>query len=170
MLWGRYVGILVLLLLAAWMIAFGPAVVQSVGTVSPIDSEKMFQRALRAISNRRKPVGARSILVPPKPAYPPSEAGGTGGMRPVAPKPSNATMRRRRNLTYLAMFIVATFLLGLIPSLRFLLVINLVADVLLILYLAAAMYLAVWPPSSEARPPEHNEQEPSSAASEVEAG
>jgi hypothetical protein len=61
----------------------------------------------------------------------------------------SAAERRRRNLTYLAVFIITTFLLGVFPPLRFLLVVNLVADVMLIVYLGLALYLAVWPPASE---------------------
>lgn len=127
----------------------------------------MFQRTLRALSRRPtgSVLGGRSILVPPKTPYP----YGTG---PGAPHESgrslrsSAAERRRRNLTYLAIFIIATFLLGLIPALRFLLVVNLVADVLLILYLGAALYLAVWPPPSEREPlpPIDREAEPRRAA------
>jgi hypothetical protein len=62
---------------------------------------------------------------------------------------STAAERRRRNLTYLAVFIIVTFLLGIVPSLRFLLVLNLVADVVLILYLGLAVYMTIWPPQSE---------------------
>jgi hypothetical protein len=36
-----------------------------------------------------------------------------------------------------------------VPGLRFLLVVNLIADVLLVLYLAAAVFLVVWPRASE---------------------
>ena len=62
---------------------------------------------------------------------------------------SSAAERRRRNLTYLAVFIIVTFLLGLLQPLRFLLVFNLIADVMLILYLGLAVYMTVWPPTSE---------------------
>jgi len=55
-------------------------------------------------------------------------------------------MRRRRNLTNLAVFIIATFLLGFIPPLHFMLFVNLVADVALIAYLGLALYMAIWPP------------------------
>jgi hypothetical protein len=67
-----------------------------------------------------------------------------------------AADRRRQNLTWLAGFIVITFLLGLIPALRFLLVINLVADILLIAYLGLAVYIAARPPTetrTRAAPP-----------------
>lgn len=144
-------GILVVLLIAAWGFVLAPAVLQSVGVSSPLDSERMFQRTLRALGRRPRQgvLGARSILVPPKSPYPygapgaPSERRAPGSLRP------SASQRRRRNLTYLALFIIATFLLGLVPSLRFLLVLNLVADVLLIIYLAAAFYFAVTPQRQE---------------------
>jgi predicted MFS family arabinose efflux permease len=90
-------------------------------------------------------LGGRSILVPQKTDYP---LGGvaSGPMRQLR---SSAAERRRRNLTYLAIFIIATFLIGLVPQLRFLLIVNLVADLLLIVYLGLAFYLAVWPPTAE---------------------
>jgi hypothetical protein len=66
-----------------------------------------------------------------------------GGRRPTA------AARRRKNLTYLASFIVGTFLLGLLPPLRFLLIFNLIADVMLIAYLGLAVYMTVWPPERE---------------------
>jgi hypothetical protein len=95
-------------------------------------------------------LGARSVLVPPKPAYPVQMDARTIG-KPLRAR-SSAAERRRKNLTYLAIFIIGTFLLGLVPSLRFLLVFNIIADVLLILYLGLALYIAVWPPPSERDP------------------
>jgi hypothetical protein len=93
-------------------------------------------------------LGARSVLVPPKAPYPlqmdPASIG-----RPLGRSSRSAAERRRKNLTYLAIFIIGTFLLGLVPSLRFLLVFNIIADVLLVLYLGLALYVAVWPPPSE---------------------
>ena len=142
-------GILVVLLVAAWGLILGPALLQSWGS-SPLDTERVFRRSLRALGKRpRQPVlGGRSILVPPKSPYPLSGRPATLGARPPRAS-SSAAQRRRRNLTNLALFIIVTFLLGLVPPLRFLLVINLVADVLLILYLALAAYLAAWPPPAE---------------------
>lgn len=160
-------GILVVLLVVAWGLVLGPAVLQSVGAPSPLDTERMFQRALRALGKRQtgSVLGGRSILVPPKTPYPYGTGPGPLSQRTGRSLRSSAAERRRRNLTYLAMFIIATFLLGLIPALRFLLVINLIADVLLIIYLAAALYLAVWPPPSErALPPVEREAEPRRAA------
>jgi hypothetical protein len=100
-------------------------------------------------------LGGRSILVPQKTDYPLGVSGGPG--RQLR---SSAAERRRRNLTYLAIFIIATFLIGLIPQLRFLLIVNLVADVLLIVYLGLAFYLAVWPPSAERNLPIDRDPEP----------
>lgn len=108
-------------------------------------------------------LGARSILVPRKPDYPSGTVDTIGG-RPVRPLRPSAAERRRKNLTYLAIFIIATFVMGLIPGLRFLLVINVIADVLLVLYLGAAFYLAVWPPSSERDLPPIEETVPPQAA------
>ncbi|MEX0875798.1 MAG: hypothetical protein WD646_00475 [Actinomycetota bacterium] len=111
----------------------------------------MFRRSLRALGgrgSRQGVLGGRSILVPPKAPYPMQ-----GGMAPRGRQQTRASRsaaeRRRRNLTYLAVFIITTFLLGVFPPLRFLLVVNLVADVMLIVYLGLALYLAVWPPASE---------------------
>ncbi len=140
-------GILVVLLVAAWGLVLGPALLQSVGN-SPVDSERVFKRSLSALGRKqRQPVlGGRSILVPPKSPYPLS-----GGPVPFAKaqrvtSSRSAAMRRRRNLTNLAVFIIATFLLGFIPPLHFMLFINLVADVALIAYLGLALYMAIWPP------------------------
>lgn len=97
-------------------------------------------RSLRALGSRRARtggggmIGGRSILVLNKPERPGGRAGGSGH--------ATAAERRRRNLTVLAGFIVVTFVLGLIPALRFLLLVNVVADVLLVLYLGAALYIA----------------------------
>jgi hypothetical protein len=93
-------------------------------------------------------VGARSILVPRKTDYPAGQVDTVGG-RPIRPLRATAAERRRKNLTYLAIFIIVTFVTGLIPGLHFLLFVNVIADVLLVLYLGAAFYLAVWPPRSE---------------------
>jgi hypothetical protein len=47
-------------------------------------------------------------------------------------------------------FIIATFVLGIaLPPLRFLLVLNLIADVLLIAYLGLVVYMVVWSPQGE---------------------
>ena len=137
------------LLVAAWGLVLGPALLQSVGN-SPVDSERVFRRSLSALGGpkrpRRQPVlGGRSILVPPKSPYPlsgPVQQFGPQRRRKVR---SSAALRRRRNLTNLAIFIIVTFVLGIFPPLRFMLVVNLVADVALILYLGLAMYLAIWP-------------------------
>src|SRR5438309_6257970 len=69
--WECHVGILVVLLVAAWGLVLGPALLQSVGN-SPVDSERVFRRSLIALGRRqRQPVlGGRSILVPPKSPYP----------------------------------------------------------------------------------------------------
>ena len=40
---------------------------------------------------------------------------------------------------------ITTFVLAWVPGLRFLLVVNLIADLLLVVYLAAAVFLVVWP-------------------------
>jgi hypothetical protein len=145
------VGILVVLLVAAWGLVLGPAVLQSLGT-SPIDTERMFRKSLRALGRRPRQgvLGGRSILVPPKSPYP-LQSGPLGpGLRPRS-SGQTAAARRRRNLTYLAVFIIATFVLGMLPPLRFLLIVNLIADVMLVLYLALAMYMAVWPAAAERR-------------------
>lgn len=101
--------------------------------------------------------------MPRKPDYPSGTVDTVGG-RPVRSFKPTAAERRRKNLTYLAIFIIATFVLGLIPGLRFLLVINVIADVLLVLYLAAAFYLAVWPPTTERDLPPIEETVPPQAA------
>ena len=97
------------------------------------------------------PMGARSILVPPKPVYPLQGQAVTPLGRPVASGRSAAAERRRRNLTYLAVFNIVTFLIGLIPQMRWLLVPHLLGDVLLILYLGLAAYMTAWPPARERR-------------------
>ena len=158
-------GILVVLLVAAWGLVLGPAVLQSVGATAPVQTERMFRKAMRAMGRRQGPsmLGARSILVPRKPQYPVGSTD-TVGTRGAHPLRATAAERRRKNLTYLAIFIIATFVLGLIPGLRFLLIINVIADVLLVLYLAAAFYLAVWPPASERELPPIEETIPPQAA------
>ncbi len=143
-------GILVVLLVAAWGLVLGPALLQSAN--SPMNTERMFRRSLRALGGRRTrpPVlGGRNILVPPKPAYPLHGGALTPLGQPLRPGRLTAAERRRRNLTFLAVFIIATFAIGLVPQLRFVLIFNLIADVCLILYLGLAVYLSVWPPQSE---------------------
>jgi hypothetical protein len=96
---------------------------------------------------RRPRYGAlsgRSILVPAKAPYPLQPVLGPGGI-PHSPSSRTAAARRRRNLAHLAIIVIATFVLAWVPGLRFLLVINLIADLLLVLYLAAAVFLVVWP-------------------------
>lgn len=150
LLWELLVGILVVLLVAAWGLVLGPALIQSAN--SPINTERMFRRSLSALAGRRRGpnvLGGRNILVPPKPVYP-IQGGRTLTPLGTPARGPTAADRRRRNLTYLAVFIIVTFVLGLfVQPLRFLLVLNLVADVLLIAYLGAVVYLVVWPPQGE---------------------
>lgn len=95
-------------------------------------------------------MGGRNILVPPKPSYPMPGERLTALGTPARGRRSSAAERRRRNLTHLAVFIIVTFVIGIaVPPLRFLLVLNLIADVLLIAYLGLVVYLVVWPPSGE---------------------
>ena len=146
-------GILVVLLVAAWGLVLGPALLQSAN--SPINTERMFRRSLRALGGRRtRPsvVGGRNILVPPKPAYPLSGQVLSPLGSPMRSGRSSAAERRRKNLTYLATFNIVTFVIGLLPPLRFLLVPHLIGDVLLILYLGLAVYMTVWPPARERQP------------------
>jgi hypothetical protein len=93
-------------------------------------------------------MGARTILVPPKPVYPLQGQAVTPLGRPVAMR-SSAAERRRRNLTYLATFNIVTFLVGLIPAMRWLLVPHLAGDILLILYLGLAVYMTAGPSRNE---------------------
>jgi hypothetical protein len=145
------VGILVVLLVAAWGLVLGPALIQSAN--SPINTERMFRRSLSALGGKRRAptvLGGRNILVPPKPAYPATGQRLTALGTPARGGRSSAAARRRQNLTRLAVFIIVTFVLGILVSpLRFLLVLNLVADVLLIAYLGLVVYMVVWPPSGE---------------------
>ncbi len=160
-------GILVVLLVAAWGLVLGPALLQSVGN-SPVDSERVFRRGLSALGRRqRQPVlGGRSILVPPKSPYPLQRGPVQFGQgAPVRSAARTAAARRRRNLTNLAIFIIATFVLGMVPPLRFLLWLNLVADIALILYLGLALFMAVWPgPEKESVPVMQQEAPPQAAA------
>ena len=89
-------------------------------------------------------LGGRSILVPAKAPYPLQPVLGPGGI-PRSPSSRTAAARRRRNLANLAIVVITTFVLAWVPGLRFLLVVNLIADLLLVLYLAAAVFLVVWP-------------------------
>lgn len=101
---------------------------------------------MRAMGKRPRygALGGRSILVPSKAPYPLQAMGGRPDMR-LTPGSRTAAERRRRNLANLAIFVIATFVLAWVPGLRFLLVVNLIADVLLVLYLGAAVFLVVWP-------------------------
>jgi hypothetical protein len=144
------VGILVVLLVAAWGLVLGPALLQSAS--SPVDTERMFRRSLRALGPKRRapmPMGGRNILVPPKPVYPMQGQQLTPLGRPM---PGTGRMtaadRRRRNLTYLAAFNIVTFVIGLMPPMRFILIGHLVGDALLILYVALAVYMANFAPQS----------------------
>lgn len=144
-------GILVVLLVAAWGLVLGPALIQSAN--SPINTERMFRRSLNALAGRRRGpavLGGRNILVPPKPVYPVPRGRLTPLGTPARGGRPTAADRRRRNLTFLAVFIIVTFVLGLfVQPLRFLLVLNLIADVMLIAYLGAVAYLVMWPPQGE---------------------
>lgn len=136
-------GILVLVLLvAAWGLVLGPALLKNVSDPSPVRTEMMFQKTLRAIGGPRRPraVAGRIILAPKSSDYPLSPI-----MSRVAilNDTGTASARRRRNLTFLAGFIIVTFLLGwLISPLRFVLYINFVADLVFVAYLAAAVFIA----------------------------
>jgi hypothetical protein len=143
------VGILVVLLVAAWGLVLGPPLLQTLSN-SPLDTERMFKKSMRAMGRRTRygALSGRNILVPAKASYPLQPmVGGTGprlsrGLR-------TAAERRRRNLANLAIFVIGSFVLAWVPGLRFLLVVNLIADVLLVLYLAAAVFMVVWPRASD---------------------
>ena len=142
-------GILVLLLVAAWGLVLGPPLLQTLGN-SPLDTERMFKKSMRGLGKRARygALGGRAILVPAKAPYPMQPVLGPSG-RLVTSSSRTAAERRRRNLANLAIFVIASFVLAWVPGLRFLLVVNLIADVLLVLYLAAAVFLVVWPRASE---------------------
>jgi hypothetical protein len=138
------VGILVLLLVAAWGLVLGPPLLQTLGN-SPLDTERMFRRSMKAMGRRpRGALGGRSILVPAKVPYPLQPTVGPSG-RIISHAARSAAERRRRNLANLAILVIGTFVLSWVPGLRFLLIVNLILDVLLVLYLAAAVFLVVWP-------------------------
>lgn len=139
-------GILVLVLVAAWGLVLGPPLLQTLGN-SPLDTERMFRRTMKAMGRRQRygALGGRSILVPAKAPYPLQPMRGPGGGLPQTSSSRTAAARRRRNLANLAIVVIATFVLAWVPGLRFLLVLNLIADLLLVLYLAAAVFLVVWP-------------------------
>ena len=137
-------GILVVLLVAAWGLVLGPPLLQTLGN-SPVDTERMFRRSMKAMGRRPRGVlGGRSILVPAKVPYPLQPTVSPSG-RIISHAARTAAERRRRNLAHLAMFVIGTFVLAWVPGLRFLLVVNLISDVLLVLYLGAAVFLVVWP-------------------------
>jgi hypothetical protein len=94
-------------------------------------------------------MGGRNILVPPKPVYPMQGQALTPLGRPMPGGRSSAAERRRRNLTFLAAFNIVTFLIGLLPPTRFLLVPHLIGDVLLIVYLGLAVYMANFAATSD---------------------
>lgn len=139
-------GILVLVLVAAWGMVLGPPLLQTLGN-SPLDTERMFRRTMKAMGRRPRygALGGRSILVPAKAPYPLQPRLGPGGGLPHSTSSRTAAARRRSNLAKLAIIVIATFVLAWVPGLRFLLVINLIADLLLVLYLAAAVFMVVWP-------------------------
>jgi len=139
------VGILVLVLVAAWALVLGPPLLQTLGN-SPLDTERMFRRTMKAMGRRPRhgALSGRSILVPAKAPYPLQPVLGPGGTL-LSHSARTAAERRRRNLAHLAIVVISTFVLAWVPGLRFLLVVNLIADVLLVLYLAAAVFLVVWP-------------------------
>lgn len=163
-------GILVLVLLVtAWGLVLGPALLRNSQDPSPIRTEKMFRKALRAIGSdmgSKGTVGGRRILVPPSSEFPVDA--GVNGTR--SGRRMSAADRRRKNLTWLAGFIVATFVLGLFPALRFLLVLNLVADVLLIAYLGATLYFAARPAETKPRPRTERRHHPEHPAPEAVGG
>jgi hypothetical protein len=113
----------------------------------------MFRRTMRAMGKRPRygVLGGRSILVPPKMPYPLQPMSGKGALGPHGSR--SAAERRRRNLAHLAIVVISTFVLAWVPGLRFLLVVNLIADLLLVLYLAAAVFLVVWPRARAELPP-----------------
>lgn len=119
---------------------------------------------MRAMGKRSRygALGGRSILVPSKAPYPMRTLVGAPDPR-LTPAARSAAERRRRNLANLAIFVIATFVLAWVPGLRFLLVVNLIADVLLVLYLTAAVFLVVWPRAGREQPPVLDEPAPQRA-------
>lgn len=133
--------ILVTLLAAAWGALFLPALLRVRRSASPIVSVGMFRTSMRALSGGRN---GRWVVMPLDPQ-------------------DKERMRReaiaRRRTTFLALLWVAgaTLLLGLIPALRFLLTIHLLADLILAGFVA---YL-IWDrrTAEEAYRPRHSAEQ-----------
>lgn len=109
-------------------------------------TERVFSKALKALGGSRGTKNAatgRWVMVPTSPEYP-----GTVQHRPRVP----AAERRRRNLSFLAAFIIGTFVLGLLPVFRVLLFVNLGADIVLIAYLVAVLVFAARPVAVRQQP------------------
>jgi hypothetical protein len=128
----------------------------------------MFRRSLNALGGKKKApavLGGRNILVPPKPAYPLQGGAVTPLGTPIRSRKSSAAEKRRKNLTKLALFIVVTFVLGMVPALRFLLLLNFAADVVLLAYLGLVVYMVVSPkPPRRERAPAYVEAPPARVA------
>ena len=161
-------GILVLgLLLAAWGLVLGPTLLRNAQETSPIRTEMMFHRALKAMAGPRRPrdaMGGRWVMVPRTSDYPryrERTGGRAGAASATSSARRSAAERRRRNMTALSAFVIVTFFTGLLPPLDFLLWPCLLASVLLIAYVVAALVFAARPvavqqrtATEDVRPPE----------------
>lgn len=160
-------GILVIvLLLAAWGLVLGPVLLKNAQDYAPMRTEAMFARALKAMSGTKRPgsmLAGRWVMVPRTRDYPEYPARKRGQSRQTSGGRVSAAERRRKNMVALAAFIIVTFLPGWLFHVQFLLVINLIADILLVAYIAAAIWFAARPVNAPAdagnaqgdvRPPE----------------
>lgn len=104
---------LVLLLAVLWGAVFLPALLRARQSASPIASVSMFRNSMRALGSGRS---GRWVVMPAAPAS--------------SIDARRETMERRRKVfTYLLMAMATSLILGLIPGLRWMLILHLLTDV-----------------------------------------
>ncbi len=132
-------GVVILLVLAAvWAAVLIPPIIRARTEVRPTGSVTDFHRQLRVLA-RTTPHGATPYAASP---YHASDA--AGPLYRLAPRVTHRqrTVRRRRDILLgLAVVAAGSLLLGLIPALRVLWFVHVLADLLLAGYIGALFYV-----------------------------
>lgn len=142
--------VFLIVMVAAWALVLGPVLLRDGRGPVATTLYRGLEKARSVVDGRTVPLPGRGrlILAPPKQPYPVNRQATTG-----EPGRRTAAQRRRAVMTKLAAFIVTTFVFGLLPHMRGLLYLCLVGCVLLVAYVAAAVWFAarVTPPTSRTR-------------------
>lgn len=141
--------VVILILAAVWAVFLIPQIVRARAARGSSDSIGAFQKQLSVLQRTTPAAPGTASPFRGAPVADPATRWARPGALPGAPRPVvPAEARRRRKLVLISLLAAAgtTLVLGLLPSLRPLLIVHLLVDVLLVGYVALLVHLrsAAW--------------------------